>query len=204
MQDPPNSLFAENALREGVGHLKTSIQMPAKGGGLMLLAGLLVLLLVAHAMIRPSDLPNGPRVGAPLPDFLVQRSGQSDAVSLRGVLTASGCSLLIVASTKCPTCARMRVTWPSRFTTWADSLYAAITPIWLVSEGASDWQAFVEGFDLAEVEAVFPAEDPSEVIDGLGVIGTPTVYVVDANGNLTYGLIGDRLPSGDVVREACL
>jgi len=184
--------------------LKTPIQILAKGGGLMLLAGLLVVFLVAYLLIRPSDLPTGPRVGEPLPDLPVQRSGQSGDVSLKDVLTASGCSLLIVASTKCPTCARMRVTWPSRFATWADSLDATITPIWLVSEGARDWQAFVEGFELAEVEAVFPAEDPGEAIDRLGVIGTPTVYVVDANGNLTYGLIGDRLPSSDAVTQACL
>ena len=174
------------------------------GSPAFLLAGLLVVLItIAYVGIRPSHLPAGPEIGEPLPDFPVRVNGETDAVFLSDVLMATGCSLLVVVSTQCPVCTRMRVTWPARFMAWTDSLNLTIKPMWLVTEGTQDWEAFIEGFDLTLVEAIFPAEDPDALIDGLGVVGTPTAYVVDAKGNFVYGLLGDRLPPSDAVRHAC-
>lgn len=170
------------------------------------------LLLLGQLWYRPgrdeTSLPEGLYPGMPVPELDVRRLAGSSQVSLGHLVgDVTACTLLVIVRPLCPTCARMRVTWPSRFAAWADSVAAQIQPVWLSVGGHDALEAFVTGYRLQEAGITLvsvPEGFTSATYDALGVLGTPTLYLVRPDGTVVAGLIGDRLPPVALAAEACL
>ncbi|MDT8369966.1 MAG: hypothetical protein RQ745_12235 [Longimicrobiales bacterium] len=154
---------------------------------------------------RPAPpLPGGPYAGDLLPELPVGMLDGGHRSTLREVVSGSGtCSLLAVISTSCGVCARMRVTWLDRFNAWADSVDGVVRPVWLAGEGEASLERFTRDFDLASIDLVFTAGSPRQAGRELGVIGTPTLYLVDAQGRVRSGVLGDQFPPADIARSIC-
>ncbi len=153
---------------------------------------------------RTLPVPSGPRLGAPFPDMRVGVPGHSIEQSLSDLLaSAHGCSLLVVVSTGCVVCKRMRVTWPDRFRAWSESIGVSVRPIWLAEEGSESLKNFTNGYDLGSIDFAFSAGSSDQAFDQLGVIGTPTLYLLDPQAQMVVGVLGDRLPPLDIARAAC-
>ena len=154
---------------------------------------------------RMQPLPVGPAAGSPVPDLTVGTfDGPSDQ-GLRDLVSAHGdCTLLVIVSPTCPTCARMRVTWPNRFAAWADSVGSEVRPLWLGEGGKDEFLEFTREFILEGVELAFlPAGTTAHAYRVLGVLGTPTLYLVDSAGTVQAGLLGDVFPPVAIGRSAC-
>jgi len=182
-------------------------EVHANATGRLLLGCLSLLLLgqVALWTVRRSEPPpEGPLVGELLPDVRVSPLGTDHDGPLSQILVRSRECSLVLISTSCPVCSRMRVDWPERFADWATGTHARIETIWLSEEGEGELALFVDGHDLAGVDHVLHAVgEERQLFRRLGMIGTPTVYLVDAEGRYRYGLLGDRFPPLDVVETAC-
>ena len=167
----------------------------------------LSVLLVFQIAVREWDppQPSGPLPGTLIPDLTVGRSDGEPDVGLRDLVSSGrGCSLLVLVSPACPVCARMRTTWPARFAKWADTVGAAVRPIWLSEGGEEAFGAFTSGFSMEGITRTFLRPGTSEkAFRALGVIGTPTIYLVDSEGVVQAGLVGDLLPPVDVAQRAC-
>lgn len=153
----------------------------------------------------PDALPSGPRPGSPVPALLVRSVGESSTQRLPDLLSAGGtCTLLVIISPTCPTCARMRVTWPARFSAWVDSVGKDVRPLWLSEGGESALLAFTRGYTLGDIDlASLPTGTTMAAYRDLGVLGTPTLYLVDTSGSVVAGLIGDTFPPVDLARRSC-
>lgn len=144
---------------------------------------------------------DGPVLGQPLAnvDLRMDSGGSSDLRHL--VDTRAGCTLLVIVSTGCPVCQRMRYTWPRRFAIWKDSIAPGVQPVWLAPQGIKEQSQFYDGFNYTGIRRGQLLGDSAGTI--LGVIGTPTLYLVDSEGRLRIGVMGDMLPPADSVAHAC-
>ena len=98
----------------------------------------------------------------------------------------------------------MRTTWPDRFANWADSVGAEIRPIWLSEGGRDAFHAFTSGFPLDEITLTYLLRGTTaHAYSVLGVLGTPTLYLVDSAGVVQAGMLGNSLPPVDLTRSAC-
>lgn len=173
------------------------------------LVALLFAVLVAQVLVREGrqlpPLPLGPLPGTPVPDLTVGRlDGQPDESLENLVSSDQGCSLLVVVSPTCPTCARMRTTWPERFSNWADSVGADVRPIWLSEGGRDAFDAFTNSYPLNGITLTFLLRGTTaHAYSVLGVLGTPTLYLIDSAGVVQAGLLGNLLPPTDLARNAC-
>ncbi|HLE57550.1 MAG TPA: hypothetical protein VJB15_10740 [Rhodothermia bacterium] len=98
----------------------------------------------------------------------------------------------------------MRVTWPARFAAWVDSVGGDVRPLWLSEGGRDALVAFIEGFRLDGIQFAYLAR--GRTIHGynvLGVLGTPTLYLVDPGGLVQSGLVGDAFPPINLSRAVC-
>lgn len=147
---------------------------------------------------------NGPRIGQPLPAAFVHSLANDTRMSLtEASLRGGSCALIVLVNTHCGFCKRMRVTWPQQFHRWRDSVAAPIAPIWLSMQPEDTLRAFFHGYDFAGVAAGRLELGNGVRIGDLGVIGTPTSYLIDRRGRLRTGVIGNQLPSLDSARSAC-
>ena len=173
------------------------------------LIALLFAVLVAQVLIREGrrapPLPLGPAPGTAVPVLTVGRlDGQPDESLADLVSIDEGCSLLVVVSPTCPTCARMRTEWPGRFSNWADSVRAEVRPIWLSEGGEEAFNAFTSGFRLDGITLTFLLHGTTaHAYSVLGVLGTPTLYLIDSAGIVQAGLLGNSLPPVDLARSVC-
>ena len=148
--------------------------------------------------------PSGPEVGQPLPSAQVTVVNGSSNATLRDALTSDGsCSLLVIVSTTCPFCMRMRHTWPRDATIWSDSVGTPVTKVWLAAEDDTTLTEFYSGYDFDDVSLVRITDDPVGTFGRLGIIGTPTTYLLDAAGHLRMGVMGDQFPPVQAGRDAC-
>lgn len=115
-----------------------------------------------------------------------------------------GCDLLVIVSPSCPVSGRMRINWRYRFSAWRDSVGVDIRPIWLGSGTSDEFRAFTTGFPLEGISLThLPVKGTGIAYESLGVIGTPTVYLVDTSGKVEGGVLGDRFPPVDLARRSC-
>lgn len=146
----------------------------------------------------------GPTPGAPFPAVRIGTLAGNSDLALADLLSeSSGCSLLVIVSSSCPICRHMRVTWPGRFKRWADSVKAPVRAIWLMEEGRGHLAEFRRGYTLDRLELAFIAKDRTTALRDLGIIGTPTLYLIDSQGRMQAGLVGDRLPSAALAQSVC-
>lgn len=188
------------SLKQGVAQVRTLL------GSAWVIASLSIL-LVYQIAVRDWTPPQlgGPTPGTLIPDLTVGRAGGGSDVGLRALVsTGLGCSLLVLVSPSCPVCARMRTTWPIRFAKWTDSVGVPVQPIWLSEGGGEAFDAFTSGFTLEGITRTFLRPETSEdAFRALGVIGTPTLYLVNSEGVVQAGLVGDLFPPVDIARRAC-
>lgn len=184
--------------------LKAGERMPWRWG---VASGILVGLLVWQVVARPwqGELPRvGPSLGQPLPlDVRVSLAADGSVSSLRQVMSGEGhrCALLVAISTYCFFCQRMRYTWRSRYADWQKTVGHPVKAVWISLQDSATLAAFSADALLDEVTLV--RTDDFSTFEGLGVIGTPTTYLVDQVGRLRIGVAGDQLPPVDSGRTAC-
>lgn len=154
-----------------------------------------------------SDRPKPPMaltIGGPLPSSSVSEVGSAAVGELHHYLTAdSTCTLLTIISTTCGICQRMRGSWPAASRRWVDSVGAPIKLVWLGGEDHQTLLDFYSGFAFAGVRKLKVNEDPVGTFRRLGVIGTPTTYLLDGSGQLIQGIIGNRRPPVRLARDSC-
>lgn len=168
---------------------------------LALVGGLILQASLALVPKHPPR-PTGPSLGSPLPAFEAVTL-RGDTVSLPELVSGDKCSLLVVASTYCIWCQRMRATWGADLEQWRrDVGVDEIRAFWLFREGPPDvsgfWRdtSFPGAWPLSMV-------DPAETWRDLGILGTPTTYLLGAGGSLAFGTMGDRLPPSDEAERLC-
>lgn len=145
----------------------------------------------------------GPRLGEPLPAVpgLVLGPGFDSARATTGQPTARTCTMLVVVSTACTICQRMRYTWPARFRVWHDSVGQPLAVVWAAPQSDSEQAVFYRGFGLDSIRKEKLTDVHS--LTRLGVYGTPTIFVIDRQMRLRIGILGDALPPADTVRRVC-
>lgn len=174
--------------------------------------GCLVVLLGLQVSLRErpqNALPEGPLPGMLLPSVDITLL-ESDTPSVRNLhhITSEtdACTLLVVVSTTCPVCSRMRVTWPAKFAAWRDTLDTGVRSLWLAIEGKAELAEFVRGSPVSASDidfATFAHGLTREAYNSLGILGTPTLYLVDRGGRVQAGLLGDVLPPVELARSTC-
>lgn len=146
----------------------------------------------------------GPTIGEPLPATTVAVLNTDDVVSLQDLLAAEeACALLVLITTDCPFCLRMRETWTRNAAVWSDSVGSHVSKIWLAGDDLSSLNEFYGGYDFEGVTLARLDDDPARALGRLGVFGTPTTYLLDRGGLLRMGVMGERLPPAEVGREVC-
>ena len=75
--------------------------------------------------------------------------------------------------------------------------------IWLAGEEVSALREFYSGYDFEGVVLGRVPEDPAGAFERLGIFGTPITYLLDAEGRLRMGTMGDILPPVNKGREVC-
>ena len=161
--------------------------------------------VVALAATRGPIALHGPTVGRPLPDFgLVATLDGRQETWTSAIATPHHCTLLVVISPTCAACRRMRDTWSDRLSPWLDSVAAPVRPVWLIGATDTVARAFVAGYDLAPRTVVATiTTDVAQAGRALGIVGTPTYYLLDRDGRLRVGVLGDEFPPADSARHAC-
>lgn len=175
--------------------------------------GLLLLLAFQLWLIREGHLsmllPSGLESGRVLPSLSVGvlSGGGSHLHSLDSLVASSdSCTLVVVISTYCPICARMRVTWAPRFQAWSQSLRRPVRTLWLAEENETNLRAFLYGFSSLSQSIdvmAYNAQPKRSFYAHLGLIGTPMVLLTDGYGRLVYGIGGDDFPPAHVVDSVC-
>lgn len=171
----------------------------------VLLVGLVSYVAAAWWLDRPRP-PSGPRLGAPLPSVNIAEFGQSQQVRTLGAFLTeqkAACSVVVFVTTSCPVCLRMRFAWTARAQAWADSLDYEPVLAWLTAEDSSRVEEFYRGFRMAPVRQLLVVGEQELAAERLGIFGTPTLYLLDRNGNLRFGIVGDNFPPADSARAAC-
>ncbi len=126
-------------------------------------------------------------------------------LALRDVVSRNtGCTLLVIMDVDCAVCQRMRMEWPQRFQSWADSLRISIQAIWLVAEPEEVTIQFFGNYGAERVHRGRVVADFNTALSVLGVIGTPTQYLIDHKGVLRLGIAGDQLPSQGEAERICV
>ncbi len=173
---------------------------------------LLALALAAQVFVwvgrraLPHPLPEGPLPGQRLPSLEIGFvSGSEDRLLGDAVAEAERCTLVTFVSTQCHVCARMRVTWRHALPEWEDSIGGAVQSVWIAEEDSAEMASFLEGFDLGTTEVAYASNDRARarMISAFGVIGTPTLYLLEPGGTVIQGVMGDQLPHIPVARAQC-
>lgn len=98
----------------------------------------------------------------------------------------------------------MRESWKRDVSHWSDSVGVAATTLWLGGEDDATLSEFYAGYDFEDVMLLRVADDPARTLGRLGLIGTPTTYLMDSQGRLRMGVMGDLLPPVEAGREVCV
>lgn len=147
----------------------------------------------------------GPMVGERLPSMRVTILGEEGELPLTELLTRTGtCSLLVVGSTYCGFCQRMRVTWPGELRSWSEAVGTPVHAVWLMGQNPAVQNAFYDGYDFESITRAWIPSRPGRALRLLGIYGTPTTYLLDRTGRVRQGLMGDRLPAVEEGINACL
>ena len=173
-----------------------------------LIAGVLIAAcaaqVVALAASRGPIPLHGPTVGRPLPDFGLVAMANGQLQSWPSVIARRECTLLVVISPACAACRLMRDTWSARLSPWLDSVAAPVRPVWLIGGDDTSARAFIADYDVAPRTLVARmAADIPAAGRALGILGTPTYYLLDREGRLRVGVLGDEFPPADSARHAC-
>lgn len=162
-----------------------------------------VIQLGALRWLRTRPL-TGPVTGEVLPASVTVSLNSIHEQQLTDLLTSRGtCSLLVIVSTHCYFCRQMRGTWPQQAREWADSVGVPVHSVWLSGEDEETLNTFYEGYDFSGVTLARLPSRPARTLQRLGLVGTPTSYLLDRQGRLRLGVLGDRFPPVPQGQRAC-
>jgi len=116
------------------------------------------------------------------------------------------CIFVPVMATSCPFCSRMRHTWDAEYDAWREGTTADLQVVWLFPEPRERVESWTEGRSWDDVTVMtLPGRrgERTAILRRLGVIGTPTSYLVSGTGEVLMGIAGPRLPPPDLVSERC-
>lgn len=159
---------------------------------------------VALAARRGPIALHGPTVGRPLPNFGLVSLDEGRPQSWTSAIPTRECTLLVVISPTCAACRLMRDTWNARLAPWLDSVAAPVSAVWLIGADDTSAHAFMAGYNVAPRTIVARiTTDIQAAGRSLGIVGTPTYYLLDRAGRLRVGVLGDEFPPADSARRAC-
>jgi hypothetical protein len=145
-----------------------------------------------------------PVIGERLPDLTVESLyGNYSSPLILAATEFADCAVVVVVATHCKVCQRMRVTWPSRFLNLRVSTKSNIAALWISAQPKDSLRSFLSDLAFGELRAGMVKSNDALALHRLGVVGTPTSYLIDRNGTLRAGLLGDQLPPADSVVAAC-
>jgi len=162
------------------------------------LSGLLLFQALTHGA---DDHFTGPALGSRDVAQAQVLVANGSPARLHSLSPEGACALVVVASTYCGICQRMRYTWHSAFRAIADSLDVKMTAIWLFPQDSESVAQFT-GKGIWDGIHVVRFAEPDDVYR-LGVIGTPLTYLLDSHGLLRLGVFGDQLPPRDSLVAHC-
>lgn len=180
--------------------------------GLLALVQLALLLFVRDGAFERGTL----QIGELFPSLdLVAVSSAADAtgpvtlskrdIHARDAVAAfDGCSLVVVASRHCGICLAMRETWQREVDAWSGSLALPIQSHWLFLDPPETLSEFTKhpNMDRVHISSIVgPGHRPGARL--LGVFGTPTIFLVDREGLLRIGVMGDLLPTASEAAQWC-
>jgi hypothetical protein len=172
--------------------------------------GIYVLLLIVpmiaiYLSVRDKPRPPRPKEGHPLPEVMITWKVERQVVSLASALSVVGgkCVYLTVVSPECSVCARMRATWVEKHRSWQRQFRVVATPVWLSTSSLSDGEQFVRGFAASSLALLALHDKSSRGFADLGVRGTPTSFLLTADGRLRQTVLGDVFPLDSVARFHC-
>ena len=168
-----------------------------------LVGGLVILLVVqvSYKWPQPGPPSSGPALGKTAVAEVTVVSNNQQPRSLLSLVPRASCAVVVVASTYCAVCARMRYVWRQRLASVASARNVGIAAVWLFSQDSTEVGKFTEQGDWKHIiVARLPSPD---VLEEIGIIGTPTTYLLDRHGKLRLGLLGDQLPPADSLVSAC-
>lgn len=165
---------------------------------LALLAGQVFLLRRSQARLRISDLDVDQRFPA-LRVAVVDRT----AIRLLASTTVGECTLVVAISADCAVCQEARRTWAKRYRAWLDSAGVPVRPVWLAFSDSLGSSSFFAGFDFRGIGTFRVSDAPKVAAATLGLLATPTNYLLDRRGSIRAILLGDVLPSLRQARAVC-
>lgn len=168
-------------------------------------AVLMVLPLTAGYLLitkEPASVP--PELGAPLPSTRVELTLGGASFRLDSVLLErrAECTYLTVVSPTCPVCAAMRESWTRKHQDWQRQSNATAQLIWITTSTLVEGQRFVAGTRAQHIP-LMAFSDVSHSARKLALRGTPTSFLLAADGRLQKIVLGDVFPNDSVVRRSC-
>lgn len=176
-----------------------------KGLLLAALAGSLVAQVSSQlANTKDGDKPQGPAYGEELPDVSLRlfRSGELASI-LRLPGRGDRCLLVVLASTSCPACARMRSDWEERLESWTHAANVRVWPVWLFASDVREVDRFFADHALSRIQVAVIDRDQKAVLRRFGAFGTPTLLLYDRNNRYVAGGLGDSFPPPGLVQGQC-
>lgn len=171
-----------------------------------LIACLIGLLALQVSLRSRSEAPvelSGVDPGTPAPSFSVAPLESGTTSDLLAFAGQGGCLLLTFFSTDCPVCSRMRYTWSPRLARWRDSAGARAVALWTTPE-SHDIKPFFQGYDFSTTTITRIVEpNPQDALDKYGAYATPMTFLIDQQGIVRQGVLGDTLPTLEIAREHC-
>lgn len=152
-----------------------------------------VTLLFAWAAPAPAQAKPGLEVGTQAPGFTL--AGLDEELYSLSDLTAHGPALLVFWSTRCHFCHAMIPQFRQVQDRWGPR-GLTLAAIDVGYENAAEVTAYVDANDIDYL--VLNQDDrKAELVDAYGLIGTPTIVLVSAQGNVLY--YGHNLPDLDAL-----
>jgi hypothetical protein len=177
---------------------------PREWHRLGLLAGAVLVVLQVAVLTRPlyrSQPPSGPSRSSVI--VLPQSVEDRQRAKWDTLQEHESCLLLVFVSSTCPICRHMRISWYARWRIWEDSLSARVPTAWLFAESERTTREFFPDSMMIGIRRLRQIHSGDGSWNRLGVYGTPTIYLLDRQRRLRYGVVGASLPPATVTDAVC-
>lgn len=161
-----------------------------------------LLIVYAWRHRAPSVPSMGPMRGMSLPKGIVTDKN-GDTTTLAQAIAQSRCAVVTIMSIHCAHCSRMRVTHPSVSASWLDSIPGTPDFYWVFGESTVDVSEFLMDTKDLNVRSFTWAEPVDSLVHRFGIIGTPTGFLVNGNGEIRWVTFGPNLPPAGEAVAAC-
>ena len=183
---------------------KASRVSPRERHRLGLLAGALLLVLqlavLSWSLFR-SQPPSGPSRSSVI--VLPAAEEYRQRAKWDTLPDKESCLLVAFVSSTCPICRHMRQSWYAAWRTWEDSLSVRVPTVWFFSESERTIREFLPDSMMIGIRRLRQLHSGDGSWNRLGVYGTPTIFLLDRQRKLRYGIVGASLPPANVTDAVC-